>query len=167
LTARNGMTVEIDNTDAEGRLVLADAITKAGEDNPELIIDFATLTGAARVALGPDLPALFANDHGLAAEINQASVSVDDPVWRLPLWSGYDDMLKSDVADCVNSAEGGMAGAITAALFLKKFVPADTLWAHLDTFSWRPSPRPGRPKGGEALGLRAVFEVLKTRYPLL
>jgi leucyl aminopeptidase len=167
LTARNGMTVEIDNTDAEGRLVLADAITKAGEDNPELIIDFATLTGAARVALGPDLPALFANDHGLASEINQASVNVDDPVWRLPLWSGYDDMLKSDVADCVNSAEGGMAGAITAALFLKKFVPADTLWAHLDTFSWRPSPRPGRPKGGEALGLRAVFEVLKTRYPLL
>jgi leucyl aminopeptidase len=167
LTARNGLTVEIDNTDAEGRLVLADAITKAGEGKPELIIDFATLTGAARVALGPDLPALFANDHGLASEINQASVSVDDPVWRLPLWSGYDDMLKSDVADTVNSAEGGLAGAITAALFLRKFVPADTLWAHLDTFAWRPSPRPGRPKGGEALGLRAVFQVLKNRYPLL
>ena len=165
LKARSGLTVEIDNTDAEGRLVLADAITKAGEDKPELIIDFATLTGAARTALGPDLPALFSNDHGLATDINQASVRVDDPVWRLPLWSGYEDMLKSDVADVVNSAEGGMAGAITAALFLRKFVPAETLWVHLDTFAWRPSARPGRPKGGEALGMRAVFEVLKNRYP--
>jgi leucyl aminopeptidase len=167
LKSRSGLTVEIDNTDAEGRLVLADALTKAGEGKPELIIDFATLTGAARVALGPDLPALFANDHGLATEINEASVKVEDPVWRLPLWRGYDDMLKSDVADIVNSAEGGMAGAITAALFLLKFVPQDTLWAHLDTFAWRPSARPGRPKGGEALGLRAVFEVLKARYPAL
>jgi leucyl aminopeptidase len=167
LKSRSGMTVEIDNTDAEGRLVLADAMTKAGEDKPELIIDFATLTGAARVALGPELPALFANDHALATEINEASVRVDDPVWRLPLWRGYDDMLKSDIADIVNSAEGGMAGAITAALFLRKFVPEDTLWAHLDTFAWRPSARPGRPKGGEALGLRAVFDVLKARYPAL
>jgi leucyl aminopeptidase len=167
LKSRNGLTVEIDNTDAEGRLVLADAITKAGDDKPELIIDYATLTGAARTALGPDLPALFANDHALATEINQASVSVDDPVWRLPLWSGYDDMLKSDVADVSNSAEGGMAGAITAALFLRKFVPADTLWVHLDTFAWRPSSKPGRPKGGDALGMRAVFEVLKSRYPVI
>ncbi len=167
LKSRGGLTVEIDNTDAEGRLVLADALTRAGEGKPELIIDFATLTGAARVALGPDLPALFANDHALATEINEASVKVEDPVWRLPLWRGYDDMLKSDVADIVNSAEGGMAGAITAALFLRKFVPQDILWAHLDTFAWRPSARPGRPKGGEALGLRAVFEVLKARYPVL
>jgi leucyl aminopeptidase len=167
LKSRNGLTVEIDNTDAEGRLVLADAITKAAESKPALIIDYATLTGAARVALGPDLPALFSNDHALATEINQASVSVDDPVWRLPLWSGYEDMLKSEVADISNSAEGGMAGAVTAALFLRKFIPADTLWAHLDTFAWRPSSKPGRPKGGDALGMRAVFEVLKGRYPAL
>jgi leucyl aminopeptidase len=165
LKSRNGMTVEIDNTDAEGRLVLADAITKAGEDKAAIIIDFATLTGAARTALGPDLPAMFANDHGLADELNKASVAVHDPVWRLPLWSGYDDMLKSDVADCVNSAEGGMAGAITAALFLRKFVPPGALWAHLDTFAWRPAAKPGRPKGGDALGLRAAYEVLKNRFP--
>jgi leucyl aminopeptidase len=165
LKSRKGLTVEIDNTDAEGRLVLADAITKAGEGEPAIIIDFATLTGAARTALGPDLPAMFSNDHGLADELNKASVAVHDPVWRLPLWSGYDDMLKSDVADCVNSAEGGMAGAITAALFLRKFVPPGTLWAHLDTFAWRPAAKPGRPKGGDALGLRAAYEVLKNRYP--
>ncbi len=165
LKSRKGLTVEIDNTDAEGRLVLADAITKAGEGAPTIIIDFATLTGAARTALGPDLPAMFSNDHGLADELNKASVAVHDPVWRLPLWSGYDDMLKSDVADCVNSAEGGTAGAITAALFLRKFVPPGTLWAHLDTFAWRPAAKPGRPKGGDALGLRAAYEVLKNRYP--
>jgi leucyl aminopeptidase len=165
LKSRKGLTVEIDNTDAEGRLVLADALTKAGEDSPALIINYATLTGAARVALGPDLPALFSNDHGLAAALNQASVAVNDPVWRLPLWSGYDDLLKSDIADCVNSAEGGMAGAITAALFLRKFVSAETPWAHFDTFAWRSSSKAGRPKGGDALGLRAAFDVLKNRYP--
>ena len=167
LTSRKGLTVEIDNTDAEGRLVLADAITKAAEDAPELMIDFATLTGAARVALGPDLPAMFCNDHALARALSEASVNVHDPVWRLPLWSGYDEMLKSDVADMVNSAEGGMAGAITAALFLRKFVPSDTLWAHFDTFAWRSAAKPGRPKGGDALGLRAVYEVLKSRYPVV
>lgn len=167
LKSRNGLTVEIDNTDAEGRLVLADALTKAGESSPELIFDYATLTGAARVALGPDLPALFCNDHALAGALNQASVAVHDPVWRLPLWSGYDDMLKSDVADCVNSAEGGLAGAITAALFLRKFVPEGVAWAHFDTFAWRPASKPGRPKGGDALGMRAAFEVIKTRYPQL
>lgn len=165
LKSRKGLSVEIDNTDAEGRLILADALTKAAENEPGLIVDFATLTGAARVALGPDLPALFANDHGLAGEINQASVDVHDPVWRLPLWSGYDEMLKSEVADLSNSAEGGMAGSITAALFLRRFVAAETPWAHLDTFAWRPSAKPGRPKGGDALGLRAVYEVLKRRYP--
>jgi leucyl aminopeptidase len=167
LTSRQGLTVEIDNTDAEGRLVLADALTKAGEDKPALVFDFATLTGAARVALGPDLPAMFCNDHALARELSDASVNRHDPVWRLPLWSGYDEMLKSDIADCVNSSEGGMAGAITAALFLRKFVPANTLWAHFDTFAWRSTAKPGRPKGGDALGLRAVFDVIKTRYPPL
>ncbi len=165
LKSRKGLTVEIDNTDAEGRLVLADAITKAGEDSPAIILDFATLTGAARVALGPDLPAMFSNDHALADELNRASVAVHDPVWRLPLWSGYEDMLKSEIADCTNSAEGGMAGAITAALFLRKFVPKSALWVHFDTFAWRPSAKPGRPKGGEALGLRAAFEMLKGRFP--
>ncbi len=164
LKSRAGLTIEIDNTDAEGRLVLGDALTRAGEDKPELILDFATLTGAARVALGPDLPAMFCNDHALAAALSQASVDTHDPVWRLPLWSGYDELLKSDIADMVNSAEGGMAGAITAALFLRKFVPADTVWAHFDTFAWRPSPKPGRPKGGDALGLRAAWQVLKDRY---
>jgi leucyl aminopeptidase len=167
LTSRSGLTVEIDNTDAEGRLVLADAMTRAGEDNPELMIDYATLTGAARVALGPDLPAMFCNDHGLARALSEASVTHHDPVWRLPLWSGYDDMLKSDVADIANSSESGMAGAITAALFLRKFVPEGVEWAHFDTFAWRSAAKPGRPKGGEALGLRAAYEMLKTRYPVI
>ncbi len=165
IKSRAGITVEIDNTDAEGRLVLADAFTKAGEDKPELLIDYATLTGAARVALGPDLPAMFCNDHDVAREISEAGVTHDDPVWRMPLWTRYDDMLKSDVADTANSSEGGFAGAITAALFLKKFLPEGTKWAHFDTFSWRPGGRPGRPKGGDALGMRAVYEMLKRRYP--
>ncbi|WP_261934371.1 leucyl aminopeptidase family protein [Sphingomonas bisphenolicum] len=164
LRSRKGLSVEIGNTDAEGRLVLGDALTRAGEDKPELIVDFATLTGAARVAVGPDLPALFANDDALAADMAVAGGDVDDPTWRLPLWDGYADMLKSDVADLNNAGEGGFAGAITAALFLKRFVPDDTPWLHLDTFAWRPSPKPGRPKGGEALGLRAVFRLLQQRY---
>jgi len=164
LRSRKGLTVEIGNTDAEGRLVLADALALAGEDEPELIIDYATLTGAARVAVGPDLPALFTNDDALAAEMDAAGGEVDDPSWRLPLWDGYAEMLKSDVADINNAGEGGFAGAITAALFLKRFVPDEAKWMHLDTFAWRPSPRPGRPKGGEALGLRAVFHMLQQRY---
>lgn len=167
LKSRNGMTVEIDNTDAEGRLVLADAITRACEDKPAVMIDFATLTGAARVALGPDLPAFFSNDDDLAIAFSTASQAVSDPLWRLPLWAGYDDMLSSDIADCVNSSEGGFAGAISAALFLNKFVTAQTSWAHFDTFAWRPSAKPGRPKGGDALGLRAAYEVLKSKYPPL
>ena len=164
LRSRQGLTVEIGNTDAEGRLVLGDALALAGEDKPELIVDFATLTGAARVALGPDLPALFANDDALAAEIDEAGRQVDDPSWRLPLWEGYAEMLKSDVADINNAGEGGFAGAITAALFLKRFIPHGAQWAHVDTFAWRPSARPGRPKGGEALGLRAMFHMLQKRY---
>lgn len=164
LPTRQGLTVEIGNTDAEGRLVLGDALTRAAEETPELIVDFATLTGAARVALGPDLPALFANDDALAADMAAAGAQVDDPLWRLPLWDGYADMLKSDIADINNAGEGGFAGAITAALFLKRFVPDGTPWLHLDTFAWRPAAKPGRPKGGEALGLRAVFRLLQQRY---
>ncbi|KEQ54459.1 leucyl aminopeptidase family protein [Sphingobium chlorophenolicum] len=164
LRSRKGLTVEIGNTDAEGRLVLGDALTLAGEDKPDLIIDYATLTGAARVAVGPDLPALFSNDDALAGEMDAAGSAVDDPTWRLPLWDGYAEMLKSDVADINNAGEGGFAGAITAALFLKRFVPDNTPWVHLDTFAWRPSSRPGRPKGGEALGLRAAFHMLQARY---
>ncbi|OJU19248.1 MULTISPECIES: leucyl aminopeptidase family protein [unclassified Sphingomonas] len=164
LRTRKGLTVENTNTDAEGRLILGDALAKAVEAEPALILDFATLTGAARVALGPDLPPLFANDDALAAELLDASVRVRDPLWRMPLWDGYDEMLKSDVADMVNSPEGGFAGAVTAALFLRRFVPDNIAWAHVDTFAWRPAAKAGRPKGGDALGLRAAWEVLKARY---
>jgi leucyl aminopeptidase len=163
--SRKGLFVEIDNTDAEGRLVLADALTRALEDKPELIVDFATLTGAARVALGPDLPAFFANQDELAAEVESAARDAEDPLWRMPLWEPYDEMLKSDIADLANSAASPMAGCITAAMFLKRFVPDETAWAHLDTYSWRDSPKPGRPKGGEAVGLRALFTALERRYP--
>jgi leucyl aminopeptidase len=163
--SRKGDFVEIDNTDAEGRLILADALTRAAEDKPELIVDFATLTGAARTALGPDLPALFANRDDLAAELEASARGTDDPLWRMPLWDPYAELLKSDVADLANASNSPMAGCITAALFLKRFVPDDIPWAHLDTYAWRDSARPGRPKGGEALGLRAVFGLLEARYP--
>lgn len=164
LVSRKGLTVEIDNTDAEGRLVLADAFTKAAEAKPELILDFATLTGAARVALGPDLPAMFSNDEALAADFSTAADAVTDPVWRMPLWDGYDEMLKSEIADLSNAADSPLAGAVTAALFLRRFIPDGTPWAHLDTFAWQPAAKPGRPKGGEAMGLRAAFALLKARY---
>ena len=164
LATRKGLTVENTNTDAEGRLILGDALTRAGEEQPALILDFATLTGAARVALGPDLPATFVRDEALAAELVAAGEAVGDPLWRLPLWDGYDEMLKSDIADLVNAPDGGFAGAVTAALFLRRFVPDATPWAHLDTFAWRPTAKPGRPKGGEAYGLRAAWAVLKARY---
>ena len=164
VTSRKGITVEIDNTDAEGRLILADALAKAVEGKAGLIVDFATLTGAARIALGPDLPALFVNQDELAGEIESESRAVEDPLWRMPLWDAYDDMLKSDIADAANAASSPMAGCITAALFLKKFVPDETPWAHLDTYAWRDSARPGRPKGGDALGLRALFAVLQQRF---
>lgn len=164
LKSRKGLTVEITNTDAEGRLILADALAKAVEDAPVLILDFATLTGAARVALGPDLPAMFANDDALAGELSAAGATQDDPLWRLPLWSGYGEMLKSDIADLNNAPDSGFAGAVTAALFLQKFVPESTPWAHFDTFAWRPAAKPGRPKGGDALGLRAAWAVLRARF---
>ncbi|HWH17933.1 MAG TPA: leucyl aminopeptidase family protein, partial [Allosphingosinicella sp.] len=131
----------------------------------ELILDFATLTGAARVALGPDLPALFANDDGLAQDLLKSGEAVSDPVWRMPLWKQYKEMLSSDVADLGNASDGPMAGAVTAALFLQDFVPEGTPWAHLDTFAWRQATKPGRPKGGDALGLRAAWQMLKGRYP--
>ncbi len=162
--SRKGLFVEIDNTDAEGRLILADALTKAAEAKPELIVDFATLTGAARVALGPDLPATFVNRDDLAAEIESAAREVDDPLWRMPLWDAYDENLKSDVADLANAPNNSMAGAVYAALFLKRFVPTEIAWAHLDTWAWKDPAKPGRPKGGEALGLRAIFALLEGRY---
>jgi leucyl aminopeptidase len=165
IASRKGLNVEIDNTDAEGRLVLGDALTRAAEETPELIIDFATLTGAARVALGPDLPAMFANDDDLAAGLAAAAAAAHDPLWRMPLWDEYDDMLKSDLADLANSSDSSFAGSITAALFLRRFVDPATHWAHFDTFAWAPSARPGRPKGGAALGLRAAFALLEARYP--
>lgn len=164
LRSRAGISVEIGNTDAEGRLVLADALTRAGEEAPELIIDFATLTGAARVALGPDLPALMTRRDETAAELTAAGLAADDPVWRLPLPDSYREWLKSDIADINNSHSNGFAGASVAGLFLDRFVPEGVDWAHFDTFAWRPVAKPGRPKGGEALGLRAAFGMLTARY---
>ena len=164
IKSRKGLFVEIDNTDAEGRLILADALTKAAEGKPELIVDFATLTGAARVALGPDLPATFVNRDDLASDLEKAARDSEDPLWRMPLWDPYDENLKSDVADLANAASTPMAGAIYAGLFLRRFVPDEIPWAHLDTWAWRDAAKPGRPKGGEALGLRAVFAALEGRY---
>jgi leucyl aminopeptidase len=164
LRSRAGISVEIGNTDAEGRLVLGDALTRAGEEAPELVIDFATLTGAARVALGPDLPALMARRDETAAELIAAGLEADDPCWRLPLHEGYREYLKSDIADINNSHTNGFAGASVAGLFLDRFVPEGTDWAHFDTFAWRPAAKPGRPKGGDALGLRAAWGMLKAKY---
>jgi leucyl aminopeptidase len=162
--SRAGTFVEIDNTDAEGRLILADALTRAAEDKPELMIDFATLTGAARIALGPDLPAFFATTDDLAAGAEAVSREVEDPLWRMPLWEPYAEMLKSEIADLANSGGAPMAGCITAAMFLKRFVPDGIQWAHLDTYAWRDAAAPGRPKGGEALGLRAIHALLNRRF---
>ena len=164
LASRKGLSVEIGNTDAEGRLILGDALTRACEETPAMLLDFATLTGAARVALGPDLPALFSDDGALADDLLAAGRATGDPLWRLPLWPGYRNMLKSTIADINNSGEGGFGGAITAALFLKAFVTAGVPWAHVDTFAWRPAAKPGRPKGGEALALRAAWQMLRTRF---
>jgi len=164
IKSRAGTFVEIDNTDAEGRLVLADAFSRATEDKPVLMVDFATLTGAARIALGPDLPALFATSDALADDALAASRDVEDPLWRMPLWEPYNDMLKSEIADLANAGGAPMAGSITAAMFLKRFVPEGLEWAHLDTYAWRDAASPGRPKGGDALGLRAILAMLERRF---
>ena len=161
---RAGHTVEVDNTDAEGRLVLCDALAYAAEQKPDLILDFATLTGAARIALGPELPALFANRDEVAGGLLEAAQATRDPLWRLPLWRPYLAMLDSHVADLANSGASRHAGAITAALYLERFVPESQAWAHLDVYSWNDSDKPGHPRGGEAQGLRAYFEFLRRRY---
>ncbi|HVI58560.1 MAG TPA: leucyl aminopeptidase family protein [Luteimonas sp.] len=163
IATRKGVHVEIDNTDAEGRVILGDALTLAGELAPELLLDFATLTGAARIALGPDLPALYANDDALADDWLVAARDARDPLWRMPLWRPYLRYLTSNVADLANGSATRMAGSITAALYLERFVPAKQKWAHVDVYAWNDSDRPGRPAGGEAQGLRAAFEMLKRR----
>ncbi|HJW47619.1 MAG TPA: leucyl aminopeptidase family protein [Lysobacter sp.] len=163
IATRAGVNVEIDNTDAEGRVVLCDALTYAAEQNPELLLDFATLTGAARIALGPDLPALYANDEAVANAWLDAGMQLRDPVWRMPLWRPYLRYLCSTIADIANAGPSKMAGSITAAIYLESFVPALQKWAHLDVYSWNDSDRPGKPAGGEAQGLRAAYALLKAR----
>jgi leucyl aminopeptidase len=162
-TSRKGITVEIGNTDAEGRLILADALALADEDEPALIADFATLTGAARTALGPDVPPFFTEDDELAGTLMSHAVAENDPLWRLPLWRGYESMLESKVADISNAGSGGQAGAITAALFMRRFVRAKS-WVHFDVFAWTPTAKPGRPEGGECQAARAVYAMLAERY---
>ncbi|MCC6983692.1 MAG: leucyl aminopeptidase family protein [Bauldia sp.] len=162
--SRKGLTVEIGNTDAEGRLVLADALALASEESPDLLIDFATLTGAARVALGPELPAVFTRDDALAADLARAGLATADPSWRLPLWSPYLSMMDSKVANINNAGTGSFAGSITAALFLEKFVGDGLRWLHVDLFAWNPSSRPGSPEGGEAQTIRSLYQLLKERY---
>ncbi|WP_417489164.1 leucyl aminopeptidase family protein [Maricaulis sp.] len=163
LVSRQGITVEIDNTDAEGRLVLADALSRAVEEKPDLLIDFATLTGAARVALGPEVMPFYTDDEALAAEIFAAGNAVADPLWRMPLWDGYEREIEGDISDIVNSAAIPLAGSITAALFLRRFV-GTSKWVHFDIFGWNLKDRPGRPKGGEMQGARAVYQMLKQRF---
>ncbi|MBT7756562.1 MAG: leucyl aminopeptidase family protein [Rhodospirillaceae bacterium] len=164
LQTRKGLTVEIGNTDAEGRIVLCDALAEADSETPDLIIDIATLTGAARVALGPDLPAFFTGDDELAAALQQAGEAQDDPSWRLPLFAPYGERLKSKVADYNNVSDGPFAGAITAALFLEAFVSDSDRWLHLDSYGWNDKDRPGRPAGGEGLAMRALFAMLAERF---
>ena len=163
IATRKGLSVEIDNTDAEGRLVLCDALTYACEQSPDLVLDFATLTGAARIALGPDLPALFSNDDSVANQWLQAGEQTRDPVWRMPLWRPYLRYLHSGIADLAN-AGSRMAGSVTAALYLERFLANDQCWAHLDVYAWNDGERPGRPAGGEALALRSAWAMLKARY---
>ncbi len=165
LASRKGLTIEVGNTDAEGRLILADALTRAEELAPVLTIDMATLTGAARAALGPQVIPFYTDDDGLAAELAAAAADVGDPLWRMPLWAGYEDSLDSDIADLKNDPDGwAQAGSVTAALFLKRFAPKGP-WVHLDIFAWNPRGRPGHPAGAEAQAIRALFAVLKGRYP--
>jgi leucyl aminopeptidase len=161
---RKGLTVEIGNTDAEGRLVLCEALALADEEKPDLIVDMATLTGAARVALGPDLPPFYTDDSSLAAALLKHAEAENDPLWQLPLWKAYHSMIETPIADLNNAGAGGFAGSITAALFLKRFVEHAKSYVHFDVFGWTPTAKPGRPKGGEAQAMRAVFALLKERY---
>jgi leucyl aminopeptidase len=165
IKTRKGLTVEIGNTDAEGRLILCDALAEADSEQPALLVDAATLTGAARVALGPDLPALFTHDDNVAAALLAAGTAENDPFWRMPLWKPYRKLLDSKIADLNNVSESGFAGAVIAALYLADFVSPTTPWAHIDTYAWNAATRPGRPEGGEALGLRALYAAIKTKFP--
>lgn len=160
----HGTTIEVGNTDAEGRLVLCDALALACEENPDVIFDFATLTGAARVAMGPDIPPFFTDDDNMAHEIMTHSNDHEDPLWPLPLYQPYKKLIASSVADLNNVAPIGFGGAITAALFLKHFVTDDIPWVHFDIYAWNSASSPGRPKGGEAMGLRAVYSYLAEKY---
>jgi leucyl aminopeptidase len=162
--SRKGVSVEIGNTDAEGRLILADALALADEEAPELIVDMATLTGAARVALGPEVVPFYTDDDALAAELTRSAAAESDPLWRLPLWHPYDQMLDSKVADVNNVSAGGFAGSITAALFLRRFVSAAKAWLHCDIYAWNQTTRPGRPEGAECQGARALYHLLAARY---
>jgi len=164
LPSRKGITIEIGNTDAEGRLVLADALALADEESPQIIIDMATLTGAARVALGPDLPPFYTDDETFASDVAQAAQQVADPLWRMPLWKPYADKLKSRIADMNNVTTDGFAGSVTAALFLQRFVEKAGTWAHFDIFSWTPVEKPTCPIGGEAQAIRALYDVLSHRF---
>jgi leucyl aminopeptidase len=165
LPSRKGLSVEIGNTDAEGRLILADALALADEEAPELLIDYATLTGAARTALGPELPPFYTHDEGLAAEIARIGLAVNDPVWRLPLWAPYDRMLDSRIADVNHVSSGGMAGSVTAALFLNRFVERTASYAHFDIYGWNSAAKPGRPEGGECQAARLTYALVKQLYP--
>ncbi len=162
--SRKGVTVEIGNTDAEGRLILADALALADEEKPELLVDLGTLTGAARVALGPDLPPFYTNDETLAADVARLARQEHDPLWRMPLWPAYDTWLDSKVADITNAPSGGFAGSVICALFLQRFVEAAKSWLHVDIFGWTPSAKPGRPEGGECQAARAIYKLLSERY---
>jgi leucyl aminopeptidase len=164
VTTRSGKTVEIGHTDAEGRVVLADALSEAAAEAPDMLVDFATLTGAARVALGTEVPALFSDDDALAEALLAAGRAEGDPLWRLPLWKGYRPLVDGKVADLTNSAEGGYGGAITAALFLEEFTNGAKAWAHVDLMAWNVSAAPGRPEGGEAMGMRALVKAVSERF---
>jgi leucyl aminopeptidase len=165
LTSRKGLTVEIGNTDAEGRLILADALALADEEAPDLLIDMATLTGAARVALGPDLPPFYTDDDRVAEGLARHAGAENDPLWRLPLWRPYNTLFESKIADLNNAGSSGFAGSITAALFLRRFVERARAYAHFDLFAWTPTAKPGRPVGGEAQGIRALFSLCRERWP--
>jgi len=162
--SRKGLTVEIGNTDAEGRLILADAIALADEDKPDLIADMATLTGAARVALGTEIPPFYTDDEALAGELSDCAKGESDPVWRMPLWRPYEALLDSKVADVNNVASGNFGGSITAALFLRRFVTAAAAWLHFDIYAWNQATKPGRPEGGECQAARALYALLVSRY---